>query len=141
MRISSNLPEINQYRQRRTETNCFCSEENAKDLDDICHDFALAFSIFFFSTNALPLRHQQDVIELATHNRSIDKGSDVDWDKLEFGVVQTNYMYVMKCAWEGKFSSGEINRYGNIEMNPASGVLNYGQVCIHQKNSDKLIAK
>lgn len=60
-------------------------------------------------------------------DRSDDEGSDVDWDKLGFGVVQTDYMYVMKCTWADKFSCGEINRYGNIEMNPASGVLNYGQ--------------
>lgn len=60
-------------------------------------------------------------------DRSDDEGSDVDWDKLGFGVVQTDYMYVMKCTRDDKFSCGEINRYGNIEMNPASGVLNYGQ--------------
>lgn len=69
------------------------------------------------------------------NNRSDNEGSDVDWDKLGFGVVQTDYMYVMKCTRGDKFSCGEISRYGNIEMNPASGVLNYGQVSIYHKRS------
>lgn len=75
----------------------------------------------FASYSASPLQPALD------SDRSDDEGSDVDWDKLGFGVVQTDYMYVMKCTRDDKFSCGEINRYGNIEMNPASGVLNYGQ--------------
>ena len=63
------------------------------------------------------------------NNRS-DESSDVNWDKLGFGVVQTDYMYVMKCSLDDKFSGGELNPYGNIELSPSSGVLNYGQVRI-----------
>ena len=37
-------------------------------------------------------------------------------------------MYVMKCAQGGSFSDGELQRFGNIELNPSAGVLNYGQV-------------
>ncbi|KNA16101.1 hypothetical protein SOVF_092260 [Spinacia oleracea] len=36
-------------------------------------------------------------------------------------------MYVMKCARGESFSGGELRRYGNIEMSPAAGILNYGQ--------------
>ncbi|KAK9946333.1 hypothetical protein M0R45_011802 [Rubus argutus] len=53
--------------------------------------------------------------------------ADVDWDNLGFGLVPTDYMYMMKCSNNGKFELGQINRYGNIELNPAAGVLNYGQ--------------
>ncbi|CAA6653490.1 unnamed protein product [Spirodela intermedia] len=36
-------------------------------------------------------------------------------------------MYLMKCSAEEGFSRGELNRYGNIELSPSAGVLNYGQ--------------
>ncbi|KAJ6852439.1 branched-chain-amino-acid aminotransferase 5, chloroplastic-like isoform X2 [Iris pallida] len=57
-----------------------------------------------------------------------DEYADVNWDELGFSVVPTDYMYVMKCARDDTFSSGRLNPYGNIELNPSSGVLNYGQV-------------
>lgn len=53
--------------------------------------------------------------------------ADIDWDNLGFGIVPTDYMYIMKCARGGSFSEGELRRYGNIEMSPSAGVLNYGQ--------------
>lgn len=37
-------------------------------------------------------------------------------------------MYVMKFSADGEFLSGGLQRFGNIELNPASCVLNYGQV-------------
>lgn len=37
-------------------------------------------------------------------------------------------MYIMKCTQGGTFSKGELKRFGNIELNPSAGVLNYGQV-------------
>jgi hypothetical protein len=41
-------------------------------------------------------------------------------------------MYVMRCSTEdssaGSFSRGELSHYGNVELSPSSGVLNYGQV-------------
>ncbi|KAJ6799790.1 branched-chain-amino-acid aminotransferase 5, chloroplastic-like isoform X1 [Iris pallida] len=58
---------------------------------------------------------------------SDDECADVNWDKIGFSIVPTDYMYVMKCSRDDKFSSGRLNPYGNIELNPASGVLNYGQ--------------
>lgn len=53
--------------------------------------------------------------------------ADIDWDNLGFGLIPTDYMYMMKCARGGGFSKGELKRYGNIEISPAAGVLNYGQ--------------
>ena len=37
-------------------------------------------------------------------------------------------MYVMKCSEDGEFLAGGLQPFGNIELNPASCVLNYGQV-------------
>lgn len=54
--------------------------------------------------------------------------ANLDWDNLGFAFLPTDYMYIMKCAQDGDFSNGELQRFGNIEMNPSAGVLNYGQV-------------
>lgn len=54
--------------------------------------------------------------------------ADIDWDNLGFAYVPTDYMYIMKCARGGSFSKGELQRFGNIELSPSAGVLNYGQV-------------
>lgn len=57
-------------------------------------------------------------------------GGDMDWDNLGFGLTPTDYMYVMRCSQgEDGFSvsRGEVSRYGNIELSPSSGILNYGQ--------------
>lgn len=63
---------------------------------------------------------------------STDKGelADLDWDNLGFGLLSTDYMFVMKCGRDGNYSKGELQRFGNIELSPSAGVLNYGQVCI-----------
>ncbi|KAG7565060.1 Branched-chain amino acid aminotransferase II [Arabidopsis suecica] len=53
--------------------------------------------------------------------------ADVDWDNIGFGLKPTDYMYVMKCNIDGDFSKGELQRFGNIEVSPSAGVLNYGQ--------------
>lgn len=55
--------------------------------------------------------------------------ADIDWDNIGFGLKPTDYMYVMKCNIDGEFSNGELQRFGNIEVSPSAGVLNYGQVC------------
>ncbi|XP_062120122.1 branched-chain-amino-acid aminotransferase 2, chloroplastic-like [Humulus lupulus] len=57
----------------------------------------------------------------------VDEYADVDWDSIGFGVVPTDYMYVMKCSKDQNFERGKLNPYGNIELSPAAGVLNYGQ--------------
>ncbi|KAL2551683.1 Branched-chain-amino-acid aminotransferase 5 [Forsythia ovata] len=53
--------------------------------------------------------------------------AEIDWDNLGFGFMPTDYMYIMKCSQGENFSKGELQRFGNIELNPSAGVLNYGQ--------------
>lgn len=53
--------------------------------------------------------------------------ADVDWNNLGFGLMPSDYMYTMKCSDYENFEQGKLSRYGNIEMSPSSGVLNYGQ--------------
>ncbi|KAJ0253723.1 Branched-chain-amino-acid aminotransferase 3 [Hirschfeldia incana] len=53
--------------------------------------------------------------------------ADIDWDNIGFGLKPTDYMYVMKCDLHGEFTNGELQRFGNIEVSPSAGVLNYGQ--------------
>nr|GMC97111.1 branched-chain-amino-acid aminotransferase 3, chloroplastic-like [Ipomoea batatas] len=53
--------------------------------------------------------------------------ADIDWDNLGFSLLPTDYMYIMKCSQGESFSKGELLRFGNIELNPSSGILNYGQ--------------
>ncbi|XP_010664472.1 branched-chain-amino-acid aminotransferase 2, chloroplastic [Vitis vinifera] len=58
---------------------------------------------------------------------SDDEYADVDWDNLGFGLIPTDYMYTTKCSEGGNFEEGHLSRYGNIELSPSAGVLNYGQ--------------
>lgn len=55
---------------------------------------------------------------------------DLDWDNLGFGLTPADYMYVMKCSKVGEFTQGELSPYGNIQLSPSAGVLNYGQARI-----------
>lgn len=54
--------------------------------------------------------------------------ADINWEGLSFSLTQTDYMHVMKCTKGEKFSQGSLIRYGNIEISPAAGIINYGQV-------------
>ncbi|XP_041011678.1 branched-chain-amino-acid aminotransferase 6-like isoform X3 [Juglans microcarpa x Juglans regia] len=53
--------------------------------------------------------------------------ADFNWDELGFGIVPTDYMYVMKSSEGESFTKGNVTPFGNIEMNPYAGILNYGQ--------------
>ncbi|KAL0377944.1 UNVERIFIED_CONTAM: Branched-chain amino acid aminotransferase 2, chloroplastic [Sesamum radiatum] len=53
--------------------------------------------------------------------------ADIDWDNLGFGLMPTDYMYIMRCTQGEAFSKGQLQRFGNIELSPSAGVLNYGQ--------------
>ncbi|CAM0872126.1 unnamed protein product [Alopecurus aequalis] len=78
----------------------------------------------------VPSRWKSSLPELDPVDRSDEEnnGGDIDWDNLGFGLTPTDYMYVMRCSQgEGGFTRGELSRYGNIELSPSSGVLNYGQ--------------
>ncbi|XP_015885109.3 branched-chain amino acid aminotransferase 1, mitochondrial [Ziziphus jujuba] len=78
------------------------------------------YNLAFLSSSSLPQAREQFVY-------SDDESADVDWDNLGFGLVPTDYMYIMKCAKEGNFEQGQLNRYGKVELSPSAGVLNYGQ--------------
>ncbi|KAJ0967720.1 hypothetical protein J5N97_024637 [Dioscorea zingiberensis] len=58
---------------------------------------------------------------------SENEEAEIDWDELGFGLVPTDYMYVMKGTQDGEFINGELNHFGDIKLSPSSGVLNYGQ--------------
>ncbi|KAK4260224.1 hypothetical protein QN277_003368 [Acacia crassicarpa] len=73
---------------------------------------------------ASPLRPYALLLDAQSATTDI---ADLDWDSIGFGIHPTDYMYVMKCNKDGSFSKGELQRWGNIEMSPSAGVLNYGQ--------------
>ncbi|KAM0884824.1 hypothetical protein ACQ4PT_030753 [Festuca glaucescens] len=78
----------------------------------------------------LQSRWQSSLPQLGRVDRSDEEntGGDIDWDNLGFGLTPTDYMYVMRCPQaSGVFARGELSRYGNVELSPSSGVLNYGQ--------------
>ncbi|KAF3321204.1 branched-chain-amino-acid aminotransferase 5 [Carex littledalei] len=52
---------------------------------------------------------------------------DIDWDGLGFGLVQTDFMYIMQSSSDGTFNKGELLPFGPIQLNPSAAVLNYGQ--------------
>ncbi|POO03756.1 Branched-chain amino acid aminotransferase II [Trema orientale] len=83
---------------------------------------------FFFASRASSL--PQLISQPSEYGRNVDEVdeyADVDWENIGFGVVPTDYMYVMKCSKNENFERGQLNPYGNIEISPAAGVLNYGQ--------------
>ncbi|KAI7746890.1 hypothetical protein M8C21_023473 [Ambrosia artemisiifolia] len=53
--------------------------------------------------------------------------ADIDWNNLGFGLRPTDYMYKSKCTSHNTFQQGQLIDYGNVELSPAAGVLNYGQ--------------
>ncbi|KAK9183839.1 hypothetical protein WN943_024184 [Citrus x changshan-huyou] len=55
------------------------------------------------------------------------KSANINWDNLGFGIIPTDYMYIMNCSKDQHFSQGTLTPFGKIEMNPSSGILNYGQ--------------
>ncbi|XP_015080902.1 branched-chain-amino-acid aminotransferase 2, chloroplastic-like isoform X1 [Solanum pennellii] len=89
--------------------------------------------LFGFSS----LRRQVDfryyTAQVATSLRPCNYSDDevcpvVDWDKLGFGFIPTDYMYITKsCDVAGNFEQGQLNGYDNIQLSPSAGVLNYGQ--------------
>ncbi|GFP96322.1 branched-chain-amino-acid aminotransferase 5 chloroplastic [Phtheirospermum japonicum] len=96
-----------------------------------------------FSSHHLPLQLQKQsrFASFSNHSNSNVKSlkvasptstvsfelADIDWDNLGFGIMPTDYMYIMKCSHGETFCKGELQRFGNIELSPSAGVLNYGQ--------------
>ncbi|WOL03068.1 branched-chain-amino-acid aminotransferase 3, chloroplastic-like [Canna indica] len=93
----------------------------------------------FSSASSLKLQHQHHFMptlvlgasstikcEASVYEEAVET-AELDWDNLGFGLVPTDYMYIMKCSQNGIFTEGELRQYGPIELSPSSGVLNYGQ--------------
>ncbi|KAJ8539545.1 hypothetical protein K7X08_013797 [Anisodus acutangulus] len=64
---------------------------------------------------------------LQTIAQSDDESIDIDWENLGFNLMPTDYMYLTKSCEDGHFKQGQLNPYGNIQLSPSAGVLNYGQ--------------
>ncbi|KAI3465219.1 hypothetical protein Pfo_021882 [Paulownia fortunei] len=69
----------------------------------------------------------QEACESSNYSRIDDECAAIDWNNLGFGLMQTDYMYMMKCGEDEQFKQGKLSCYGNIELSPSAGVLNYGQ--------------
>ncbi|KAG2260018.1 hypothetical protein Bca52824_079312 [Brassica carinata] len=65
--------------------------------------------------------------ERKKHVYQDDAYADMDWDNLGYALNPADYMYVMKCSKDGEFTEGELTPFGNIQLSPSAGVLNYGQ--------------
>ncbi|XP_013587501.1 PREDICTED: branched-chain-amino-acid aminotransferase 1, mitochondrial isoform X2 [Brassica oleracea var. oleracea] len=70
---------------------------------------------------------EEHVSKMVGTGREDEEYADVDWDNLGFSLVRTDYMFATRSCREGNFEQGCLSRYGNIELNPAAGILNYGQ--------------
>lgn len=57
-----------------------------------------------------------------------NSSEEINWDEIGFGIIPTDSMYLMKCPTEeDTFSDGSLVPYGNLELTPSAGILNYGQ--------------
>ncbi|KFK28461.1 hypothetical protein AALP_AA8G517300 [Arabis alpina] len=72
-------------------------------------------------------RNRCEAVSSKSSSINVNELADIDWDNIDFGLKPTDYMYEMKCSRDGEFSKGGLIRFGNIEINPSAGVLNYGQ--------------
>jgi hypothetical protein len=76
-----------------------------------------------------PFMHLSEIILWKCSDELGEKYADgVNWDELGFGIIPTDSMYTMKCSDGDNFSQGHLIPYGNIELCPSAGILNYGQV-------------
>ncbi|KAK8309071.1 hypothetical protein V6Z12_D02G103400 [Gossypium hirsutum] len=71
---------------------------------------------YFSSNPAFALQQPRK----ASYNE--DENGEMEWEKLGFGPVSTDFMYSMKCC-----EDGNLTHYGNIQFSPFAAVLNYGQ--------------
>ncbi|KAG2256737.1 hypothetical protein Bca52824_076031 [Brassica carinata] len=78
-------------------------------------------------TKAVASVAEEQVSAMRRSEREDEEYADVDWDNLGFSLVPTDYMFATKSCREGNFEQGCLGRYGNMELNPAAGILNYGQ--------------
>ncbi|KAG9141819.1 hypothetical protein Leryth_013940 [Lithospermum erythrorhizon] len=69
----------------------------------------------------------RETSEPSSYRAKYDEYAPIDWDHLGFGLTTTDYMYMMKYSEDEAFKPGQLCKYGNIELSPSAGVLNYGQ--------------
>ncbi|MGY8780506.1 MAG: branched-chain amino acid aminotransferase [Fidelibacterota bacterium] len=55
------------------------------------------------------------------------KKQNIDWDNLGFNFLPTRSMWKGTCKADDEWKNGRLIPFGNIEISPAAGVLNYGQ--------------
>ena len=58
---------------------------------------------------------------------SMSNKNNFDWDSLTFSLTKTEYMFVAECQLGQTWQPGSVRPYGMLEIDPAAGVLNYGQ--------------
>ncbi|KAM4121533.1 hypothetical protein ACB094_01G013200 [Castanea mollissima] len=110
------------------------------------------FSSSSLKTAQLPTKHRRYATRIKatqssdahSHDGETSGLADISWENLGFSPVTTDFMYVMKFSGDGEFLSGGLQRFGNIELNPASCVLNYGQGIIegmkaHKKHDNSIL--
>ncbi|CAN1185211.1 Branched-chain-amino-acid aminotransferase 2, chloroplastic [Linum perenne] len=81
----------------------------------------------YTSTSSTSMHQVCEPADPSSSSANSSYEQETDWDNLGFDLVTTDYMYVMKSGSNGSFDKGELCPFGNIQLNPASGVLNYGQ--------------
>eukprot|EP00252_Welwitschia_mirabilis_P009653 TRINITY_DN2234_c0_g1_i1.p1 TRINITY_DN2234_c0_g1~~TRINITY_DN2234_c0_g1_i1.p1 ORF type:complete len:473 (-),score=92.73 TRINITY_DN2234_c0_g1_i1:217-1464(-) len=69
----------------------------------------------------------EQAVRGAAASLEIDGLSDVDWENIGFGFRKTDKMYVMKYLQDGTILEEGLVPFGNIEISPSAGVINYGQ--------------
>ncbi|XP_031119951.1 branched-chain-amino-acid aminotransferase 2, chloroplastic-like [Ipomoea triloba] len=88
----------------------------------------LVNSAFLPQLGARPIAtHAASSLRLASDPYSGEEIADIDWDNIGFGPKPTDYMYMTKFNKDGTFEEGQLSPFGNIELTPQAGVLNYGQ--------------
>jgi len=115
----SGLGSINNGSERYWMINCLIFSEQD---NDIWTWFNHVFTIQYFNIGDFEFEVWSPCFCLKI------SAPEVNWDELGFSIVTTDFMYVMKCAKGDKFSQGSLLPYGNIEISPSAGILNYGQV-------------
>ncbi|KAJ0764861.1 putative branched-chain-amino-acid transaminase [Helianthus annuus] len=74
------------------------------------------------------MTHVASTLQEAKHMIRDEEYADIDWNNLGYGIIKTDYIYKAKCTPNNTFEQGQVSDYENIELSPAAGVLNYGQI-------------
>ncbi|KAI9118517.1 hypothetical protein K1719_010849 [Acacia pycnantha] len=91
------------------------SHPSSSPLSEICRSFASQVSSL------------QRVAEPSSSPHREDGEGEVEWAGLGFGLTPTDYMYVANGSEDHHFARGQLSLFGNFQVSPSAGVLNYGQ--------------